>query len=91
MLGEDVDTLGEDRDLDLGGAGVGPRSRPSSDLYAALCVSTFQKILRELRPGSGEILRGTKSRNCAQIHVLNKFTIGMCGCKEKNAKNSLFL
>ena len=36
---------------------------PSSDLYAALCVSTFQKILRELRPGSGEILRGTKSRN----------------------------
>ena len=63
----------------------------TSDLYAALCVSTFQKILRELRPGSGEILRGTKSRNCAQIHVLNKFTIGMCGCKEKNAKNSLFL
>ena len=41
---------------------------------------------RELRPGSGEILRKTKLRDVRTLSVLNKFTIGMSDCKEKNAK-----
>ena len=42
---------------------------------------------RELRRGSGEILRKTKLRDVRTLSVLNKFIIGMSDCKEKNAKN----
>ena len=41
---------------------------------------------RELRRGSGEILRKTKLRDVRTLSVLNKFIIGMSDCKEKNAK-----
>ena len=41
---------------------------------------------RELRRGSGEILRKTKLRDIRTLSVLNKFIIGMSDCKEKNAK-----
>ena len=41
---------------------------------------------RELRRGSGEILRKTKLRDVRTLSVLNKFTIGMSDCKEKNTK-----
>ena len=42
---------------------------------------------RELRRGSGEILRKAKLRDVRTLNVLNKFIIGMSDCKEKNAKN----
>ena len=41
---------------------------------------------RELRRGSGELLRKTKLRDVRTLSVLNKFIIGMSDCKEKNAK-----
>ena len=45
---------------------------------------------RELRRGSGEILRKTKLRDVRTLSVLNKFIIGISCCKEKNTKNLLF-